>query len=239
MPLSDTRLWVEQGNRLPDSDPLVAGKIRLVLPLDGRGELVTGIQRSGPEEVRTVRLALESGERLEYPVSFRRLTGNVAALYQVEGRSHGYQFPRYVSDMDPSFLSGIAASTAAWDYASDISALTEEEESRLYGDYYNEKIKADMEGMLEKLFSSGDRYPTYSSHPAVRELARERMEDAERLKRSLYAYNYYDKWYRISYGGVYLSELLFFHGDQIAKDMTAETLTDQLLSAPAGQRDTN
>ena len=141
MPLSDTRLWVEQGNRLPDSDPLVAGKIRL---------------------------ALESGERLEYPVSFRRLTGNVAALYQVEGRSHGYQFPRYVSDMDPSFLSGIAASTAAWDYASDISALTEEEESRLYGDYYNEKIKPDMEGMLEKLFSSGDRYPTYSSHPAVR-----------------------------------------------------------------------
>lgn len=239
MPLSDTRLWVEQGNRLPDSDPLVAGKIRLVLPLDGRGELVTGIQRSGPEEVRTVRLALESGERLEYPVSFRRLTGNVAALYQVEGRSHGYQFPRYVSDMDPSFLSGIAASAAAWDYASDISALTEEEESRLYGDYYNEKIKADMVGMLEKLFSSGDRYPTYSSHPAVRELARERMEDAERLKRSLYAYNYYDKWYRISYGGVYLSELLFFHGDQIAKDMTAETLTDQLLSAPAGQRDTN
>ncbi|MBM6710348.1 hypothetical protein H9X90_06325 [Faecalicatena contorta] len=217
----------------------MAGKIRLVLPLDGRGELVTGIQRSGPEEVRTVRLALESGERLEYPVSFRRLTGNVAALYQVEGRSHGYQFPRYVSDMDPSFLSGIAASAAAWDYASDISALTEEEESRLYGDYYNEKIKADMEGMLEKLFSSGDRYPTYSSHPAVRELARERMEDAERLKRSLYAYNYYDKWYRISYGGVYLSELLFFHGDQIAKDMTAETLTDQLLSAPAGQRDTN
>ena len=239
MPLSDTRLWVEQGNRLPDSDPLVAGKIRLVLPLDGKGELVTGIQRSGPEEVRTVRLALESGERLEYPVFFRRLTGNVAALYQVEGRSHGYQFPRYVSDMDPSFLSGIAASAAAWDYASDISALTEEEESRLYGDYYNEKIKADMVGMLEKLFSSGDRYPTYSSHPAVRELARERMEDAERLKRSLYAYNYYDKWYRISYGGVYLSELLFFHGDQIAKDMTAETLTDQLLSAPAGQRDTN
>ena len=37
------------------------------------------------------------------------------------------------------------------------------------------------------------------------------MRDEDTLKKMLYAYNYYDKWYRIDYKGVALSELMFFY----------------------------
>ena len=55
----------------------------------------------------------------------------------------------------------------------------------------------------------------------------------------LYAYNYYEKWYRINYRGIMLSELLFFHGDQLNENLSASTLTEWLLAADAGQRSTS
>ncbi len=62
-------------------------------------------------------------------------------------------------------------------------------------------------------------------------LARERMEDEEMLKRMLYAYNYYDKWYGIDYSGVSLSSLMFFDGELLDRSMTASVLTGRLLTA--------
>lgn len=55
----------------------------------------------------------------------------------------------------------------------------------------------------------------------------------------LYAYNYYDKWYRIDYRGISLSRLMFFDGELIDRSMTAAALAERLLTAPQGQRDTN
>ena len=96
-----------------------------------------------------------------------------------------------------------------------------------------------MADVLQKLFLADERYPTYCAHPAVQALAEERMRDEDTLKKMLYAYNYYDKWYRIDYRGVALSELIFFNGGILPKGMTASVLTGLLLTAPAGQRGTN
>lgn len=239
MPLSDTRLWVEYGNSLPDNNEFVNGTVRFILPLDADGGLVSGVRRDAPEEIRKIRVVFEDGNMEEYPVTYRKLTGNLAASYEVDGTALRYQFRKYVSDIDDTFLSKAAAMAAGYDYVTEIAALTPEEESRLYTDYYNETVKTDMEDFLVKLYSSSDRYPTYSSHPSVKALAEERMEDEELLKRMLYAYNYYDKWYKIDYRGVSLSRLMFFDGELIDRSMTAAVLAERLLTAPQGQRDTN
>lgn len=169
----------------------------------------------------------------EYPVTHRKLTGDLAASYEVDGTDLRYQFRKYVSDIDETFLSEAAERAAGYDYASEIATLTPEEESRLYTDYYNETVKADMEGFLVRLYSFSDHFTTYSGHPSVQALARERMEDEEMLKRMLYAYNYYDKWYGIDYSGVSLSSLMFFDGELMDRSMTASVLTDRLLTAPS------
>lgn len=239
MPLSDTRMWVEYGNSLPEKDRLVTGTVRFVLPLDEDGGLVSGVRRDAPEVIRKIRVIFEDGNMEEHPVTYRKLTGNLAASYEVDGKELRYQFRKYVSDIDETFLSEAAERAAGYDYASEIAALTPEEESRLYVDYYNEKVKTDMESLLAGFFSSGDSYPTYSSHPSVQALAEGRMGDEDQLKRMLYAYNYYDKWYGIDYGGVALSSLMFFDGELIDRSMTAQALTEQLLAAAQGQRDTN
>ena len=184
-------------------------------------------------------MVFENGTMQEYPAVYKKLTGNLAPLYQVEGTDLVYQTGNYTSALDETFLSEMTAIAEQYDYDSDIAGLTQEDESRLYRDYYNENIKTDMADVLQKLFLADERYPTYCAHPAVQALAEERMRDEDTLKKMLYAYNYYDKWYRIDYKGVALSELMFFTGDILSSGMTASVLTDQLLTAPAGQRDTN
>lgn len=239
LPLSDTRMWVEYGNRLDQGDELAGSAVRFILPLDESSALVTGIEKDAPEKVQKIRIVFANGTMQEYPVAYRKLTGDLAALYQVEGTDLVYQFGNYASGLDGTFSDGITAVAEQFDYASDIAGLTQEDESRLYEDYYNENIKPDMEHVLRRLFLSDDSYPAYCGHPAVQALAKERMSDEDTLKKRLYAWNYYDKWYRIDYSGVALSELMFFNGEMLAEGMTASALTDQLLTAPAGQRDTN
>ena len=70
----------------------------------------------------------------------------------------------------------------------------------------------------------------------MKALAEERMRDDEVLKRYLYSYNYYDKWYHIDYGGVILSDLMFFGKEVLPEDIDAYVLTESLLSASANRQ---
>ena len=239
MPMADTAMWVEYGNQLSDGDVFATETIHRILPLDENNAFVAGVHRNAPETVRKIRITFENGTMQEYPVSYRETGAGLAASYEVEGTELLYQFRNYVSAIDEAFLSETAAIAAGYDYSSEIAGLTSEEESRLYTDYYNENVKDDLEQVLWNFFSSDEYYPAYSMHPAVRALAEERMQDEEKLKRMLYAYNYYDKWYRIDYNGVSLSDLLLFRGDLISEELSASVLTERLLSAGTGQRDTH
>lgn len=238
MPMSDSGMWIEYGNQLDADDVFASETIQMVLPLDGTGALVADVRRDVPEVIERIRIVFESGVMQEYPVEYQKTTGGLAASYGIAGTNLRYQFRRYVSAADETVLQDTVAKAAGYDYASEIAGLTPEEESRLYADYYQESVKGDMERVLRSFFASGG-YPTYSSHPAVRALAEERMREDETLKRMLYAYNYYEKWYRINYRGIMLSELLFFHGDQLNENLSASTLTEWLLAADAGQRSTS
>lgn len=239
MPLSDTRMWVEYGNLLDEGDALATGMIDFVLPLDGNSALVSGIRKEEPGQIQKIRIVFKDGTMQEYPVTYEKLTGGAAAVYGVEGTELKYQFHNYVSDINEELLAAAAEMAAGFDYTADFAGLTPEEESRLYTDHYNENVRVRMEDILFRLFASGEEYPTYCGHPAVQALAAERMKDEDTLKRMLYAYNYYDKWYRIDYSGVLLSDLMFFDGEMLSEGMTASSLADQLIAAPNGQRDTH
>ncbi len=239
MPFSDTRLWVEYANQLEDTDPLVQQAVAYVLPLDKNGSLVTGIHRGGLDRVQKIRLVFENDKRQDYIVSWQKNMGDIVAVYQVEGRALRYQFSRYIGVLDPALLEDIVSTVSAYDYAADIAALTTEEESRLYADYYNAQVKPGIRELTEKILLSQAEYPTYCESEVVQSLLRERISDGETWKKLLYGYNYYDKWYHLNYDGVILSDLLFFNGELLAEKMTAPVLTEKLLTAASDQRETH
>lgn len=239
MPFSDIRTWMEYGNRLSDTDPLVVQAVQFVLPLDGNGSLVSGMHRDTLSEVQKIRIVFEKERMKEYAVSWQKTMGNVIAAYRVEGTDMMYQFHHYVANLSEALLEDAVNLVSAYDYATDIAALTNENESRLYVDYYNESVKPAIGSLVRKLLYSQEAYPTYCTNAAVQKLVRERIRDEDAWKKLLYGYNYYDKWYRIDYSGVNLSDLLFFNGELIAQGMTAPALSEKLLAVAPDQRETH
>ena len=141
LPFSDVRAWVEYGNALPEEHPLATREVDFVLPLDGSGSLVTGLNRDNPGAAANIRIVFGDGGMAEYPVAWQKTLGDVVAVYQVEGLGLPYQFPRYVGNLDESLREKAVTLAAGLDYANQIAALTDEGESRLYVDYYNETVR--------------------------------------------------------------------------------------------------
>lgn len=239
VPFSDTDAWVGYGNSLSDGDILASRKIKYVLPLDEEGGLVTGIWLQQPEVVRKIRLVFEAGKPEEFSVSAEYILGDLVSVYRIDGRGLYYQFPHYVADPEETLLEQMTGLAEAYDYDTDIAGFTSEKESRLYRDYYDEKMKPDIKKVLKSMISAGEQYPFYGNNAVIRTLAEERLREDESLRKMLYAYNYFDKWYHVDYKGVILSDLMFFHGEMLADGMNASVLTDQLLSASSAQRGTD
>ena len=238
MPFADTALWIEYGNGLSESDALAVKKIKYVIPLDEQGAYVAGIHRTTPGKAVKIRVIFEDDTRQDYALSEPKLVGNIVASYRMEGQQFSYQFHNYAAAFDGSVISDLTALASAYDYNTEIAGITQEDESRLYTDYYSESVKGKLERVLSDLFASQERYPSYCEHPAVQALTEERMKDEDALKQHLYAYNYYDKWYHINYGGVILSDLMFFGREVLPENINASHLTEQLLNVSSDWRTT-
>lgn len=239
LPFSDVRTWVECANRLPEDHPLTVQAVELVLPLDQNGNLVNGVHQNSLENIQAIRVVFAQEKPQEYPVSLKNTMGEVVAVYQIQGLDLNYQPRFYVGNLSDTLLDQAADQVLAWDYTNHLASLTSEEESRLYKDYYQQTVQPKLRGLVENLLLSQQEYPTYCQSPAVQQLVQQRIAQDEIWKKLLYSYNYYDKWYRMDYRGVSLSDLLYFHGSWIHPDLTAQGLTEQLLGATAQQRETH
>lgn len=229
MPFVDSDMLVHYGNQISAQDSLTAEKIRYVLPLDREGRLVPGIERDNPEQVKRIRAIFQNDHGQEYRVSYQRLMGGLVAVYQMDNQIP-YQFGNYVSDIDEEALGKILDAAKSYDYASGIADVTPEKESRLYVDFYEEQVRPELEGKFRSLLSSWESYPTYCENQAVQKMIWDDLGEETRLKKLLYGMNYYEKWYRISFGEISLSDLLMFYGEQMNPALTPRYLWESVLT---------
>lgn len=236
MPFADTAEWVNAGNRLDASDTLTTAKIRFVLPLGADNSLISAVADQSESEVQKIRIVYEDAHREEIAVQYEKQLGGVVALYEAAERGIDYQPGNYILKLDGELLDEVVSLADSYDYATVIAALTDENESRLYTDYYNEQVKPALRETIARWIGSGEAFPTYCAQPSVKKQVEAALKDETRLKKFLYAFNYYDKWYNIDFDGVTLSDLLFFSGTAIEETMTTDYLTRQVFDVGTGPR---
>lgn len=236
MPFADTAEWVNAGNRLDASDTLTTAKIRFVLPLGADNSLISAVADQSESEVQKIRIVYEDAHREEIAVQYEKQLGGVVALYEAAERGIDYQPGNYILKLDGELLDEVVSLADSYDYATVIAALTDENESRLYTDYYNEQVKPALRETIARWIGSGEAFPTYCAQPSVKKQVEAALKDETRLKKFLYAFNYYDKRYNIDFDGVTLSDLLFFSGTAIEETMTTDYLTRQVFDVGTGPR---
>lgn len=238
MPYADTEVWVEKGNKVNENSNFYKKRIQYILSIDGNNQLIVGITRDNADSIRKVRIIYTDDSQEEKTISFKNTLGNIVANYEMNDSVVGYQFPKYISNIDKDWLQTVVTKATGYNYDT-ISAITSENESRLYADYYNESVKSRIQNMLINVLTSQADYPTYFNNSVVQKEWRNTFISDDNLKQLLYAYNYYDKWYHFTFNGIKLSDLLFFNGQMFSDKMTVKQLITDLLNTSANNRAVN
>ena len=236
MPFADTASWVRIGNSLDAADTLNLKKIQLVLPLGADDNLISAVSDQNEAAVQKIRIVYEDDLNEEFAVQYKKQVGSVVALYEAPERGLDYQFGNYIMKLDENLLNEVVSLAENYDYATVIAALTPENESRLYTDYYTERVKPVLRETIIKWIGSGEKFPTYCAQQTVKAQVQQALKNEAGLKNFLYAFNYYDKWYNIDFDGVTLSDLMFFNGTMLTETMTTDYLTQQVLNAGTSLR---
>ena len=239
MPFADTNRWLEYADYIATDDTTSKVKIEFILPLNKDNELVLGIQEETLTDIKKIRVIFENEESKEFNVTYSKTIDNLVAVYHIDDRKIEYQFGNYIANIDESLISQVINKAKQYDYEAVIAATTEEEESRLYIDYYNESVKSKVGEIITNFLMTQAEYPAYSNNTIVKQQLSDAMMNEDNIKKLLYAYNYYDKWYHIDLDGVTISDLIFFNGNYFDKNMTSDYLIDSIYKASEAQRKTN
>ena len=239
MPFADTNRWLEYADYIATDDTTSKVKIKFILPLNKDNELVLGIQEETLTDIRKIRVIYENEESKEFNVTYSKTIDNLVAVYQIDDRKIEYQFGNYIANIDESLINQVINKAKGYDYEAVIAATTDEEESRLYVDYYNESVKSKVGEIITNFLMTQAEYPSYSNNTIVKQQLSDAMMNEDNIKKLLYAYNYYDKWYNIDLDGVTISDLIFFNGNYFDKNMTSDYLIDSIYKVSEAQRKTN
>lgn len=237
IPFADTNRWVEYANTISTEGLMSTQKIKFILPLDKDNKLVLGIQKDDVNKVTKIKVIYEDNKSEDFEVKYSKTIEKLVAVYQVPKLNIQYQFGNYIANIDETLKQKIVNEAKEYDYAQVIANTTEEDESRLYVDYYNESVKSKIEEIIGNYLLTQEDYPTYCNNQIIQSQIAEKFTK-DKIIKLLYAYNYFDKWYNIDLDGVIISKLMFFNGYYIDKNITTDYLIDSIYKVDKSLRAT-
>ena len=230
MPYVDAKLYVDYGNNIGLDDVLNKKKILEIIAYNQDSKMISGLNTNNYNSIKKIKLVFEDKEVKEYNVAFNKLINNIAT-YKIDSLNISYAYNKFVLNTDISVINEIIGKAKDMDYATDISSVTPEEESRLYVDYYNESVKSRINDIIIKILQNEDEYNLYLDNEILKTKIKNDLFNDKQLQKLIYTYNYFDKWYKIDIGGIDVSELLFLNGykglktDFGIKEMVASTMS--------------
>ena len=236
-PFTTVNEWVNIANELSNTK-LLNEKITMVLAFDDTGELIVGLQAEDVERLSSIKVFYENAQPDSFNVKYLRIMDGLVAEYDIKDLGFKYQFDSYIAKLNSALVEKLVGWAEGFDYRNDIASTTPEDESRLYVDYYNESVQSSVEDIVTKYLLTYTDYPVYVENADIQKQIESSITE-DTVKRLLYAYNYYDKWYNINLENVSLSDLLFFKGTVFGKDVTTKYLINTLYNATQANRDTN
>lgn len=238
MPFENTKNWVKMAKSVSNDSLLATSKIKFILALGENDKLITGITAADTAKIKKIRIVYANDEREDFNVNYKTTIEDLVAIYNIDGTKLEYQFENYVAKVDEAKLNRAVTLADSLDYASTIAAITSENESRLYVDFYNESVKGNIREIIYNYLADTSINPSYSEVSSITSTIDSNLTE-EKLIRFLYAYNYYEKWYHFDLDGIKVSDLLFFNGTKFNKDMNINYMVNAVVNTNTNNRATN
>ncbi|MCI9016461.1 MAG: hypothetical protein HFJ53_04800, partial [Clostridia bacterium] len=237
MPFYDAKYYVSDGNKIGLDDVLNTKIIKDILPFDANNQLVAALTNNDYTKISTIKIVFEDDQIKEYTVKYNNYYGNIVG-YKLQEPNITYNYNRYVLKQDEPIINQLVQYIETLDYTNDLDPITNETDSRIYKDYYNEKTKLTIPQFVLKLLDNESNYTVTMQNTILSKKIENELITSGRLKEIIYAYNYYKKWYTIEIGNVKVDDIILFQGSLFDNNMTTMNMIDEVIKQNSN-RNTN
>lgn len=237
MPYYDSKYLLVDGSKIAEDDILNKKLIKKILPYDKQGNLAITLTQDNNQNLEKIKIIFEDNSTKDYFVTFEEVKGYVAS-YKINENKIMYNFNKFIIKQDAKIVEELIQYINEIDYTNDLDSLTQEEDSRLYRDHYNEQIKTNSRDFVLKYLQYNKENIVTIENNILNTKIKQELTDTSKLKEILYGYNYYKRWYNIDIKGCNVADIMLFEGELFEKNMTFENLINEVLAASSGERRT-
>lgn len=229
MPFYDSKYLILDGNKIALEDVLNTKIIKHILPYDNNKKLITSVTDQNYQNIASIKVIFVDDSTKDYTLTFDEYKENVAT-FDINELGIKYNFGEFVLKSNLSIANTLIQYINTLDYMADLDTLTEEEDSRLYRDHYNEKVKTNVQDFVLNLLQYRDDGTVRIENNVLNKKIQKELIETGKIKEILYAYNYYKRWYNIEMGGAKVADLMLYNGKLFTDDMNIENLSNEVMT---------
>lgn len=237
MPYYDAKYIVYYGNKIEESNLLNQSKIKMIIPYDKSGKMIVGLNTNNYSNIAKIRIVFENEQTVDYNMTFDKKINDIA-VYDINDLNIKYNYNQFILNTNISTLQTIINKAKVLDYASQISSVTTETESRLYTDYYNESVQGKLDEIILEILENIPEYNLYLDNDILKTKIEQELLSDSNLEKILYTYNYFDKWYHMEIGGIPLTNIIFTKVNDVNEDYSILSLTQSTMGQSENTRKT-
>ncbi len=228
MPFYESKYLVLDGNKIPLDNELNTKIIKYVLPYDNNKNLITLVSDENYQNITNIKVIFMDDSTKDYTLTFDEYKENIAT-FDINELGIKYNFGKFVLKSNLTIANTLTQYINTLDYTADLDPLTTEEDSRLYKDHYNEKVKTDITDFVLNLLQYRQDGTVTIENSILNKKIQNELIETGKIKEILYAYNYYKRWYNIDVCGTKVVDLIFYNGKLFADNMNIENLSNEVM----------
>lgn len=238
MPFYDAKYLVEDGANIPADDILNTKIVKYALPYDADHKLITYITEEDSQKMASIKVIFNDNTVQDYELTFDITIGNIV-IYKIKDTKIPYSYNNYVIKQNASIVNTLTDAIKNFDYTNDLDPLTTTADARHYKDHYNEVIKASASNIALQLLQNEEDSILNLDNEVLNKKIKTELIDSGKLKKVIYAYNYYDRWYNFEIGGAKVSDILLFENKMFKDNNTLDYLVNEVLVGNIGVNSTD
>ncbi len=226
MPFYDAKYLVLDGTKISEDDILNKELIKTVLPYDNKGKLAVALTKENYKNLSYIKVVFNDNTTKKYTLKFKDDYGNIAN-YNINELKVDYNFDKYIIRQDATIVRELSNYIQNLEYEKDLQGMISLDRGHpAYKTHFNEitRTKENADKFIYKYLSSASGYSITMENEILSTIVKNRLLNNNEMKRILFAYNYYSRFYGINMDGADLSDIMLFKGDLYRKNIKVSDL---------------
>ena len=233
MPFYDAKYLVLDGRKIDEANILNQKLIKAILPYDNKGNLAVALTTENYKNLNYIKVVFNDNTTQKYTLKFKDTYGNIAN-YNIRELNVDYNFDKYIIKQDATIISDLSNYIQNLEYEKDLQGMLSLDRGHpAYKVHFNEitRTKENADKFIYKYLSSASGHSITMENEILNTIVKNRFLNNNEMKRILFAYNYYSRFYGINMDGAILSDIMLFKGNLYRENTKASDLISEFWNS--------